>query len=64
MCSPAQNSCRNDWVCEEAANVIDGLVGALERIKDLGGHWSIHNEREMEMYTIARKALAAKRGSQ
>jgi hypothetical protein len=35
VCSLAQNSCRNDWVCEEAANAIDDLVEALKRIANI-----------------------------
>jgi len=31
VCSIAQNSCRNDWVCTEAADTIEAMQAALKR---------------------------------
>ncbi len=33
VCSIAQNSCRNDWVCEEAATTIEDLLAELSAAK-------------------------------
>lgn len=32
VCSIAQNSCRNDYICEEAATRIEALEAALREI--------------------------------
>ena len=34
VCSLAQNSCRNDWVCEQAADRIEELEAKLAKSTD------------------------------
>jgi len=34
VCSLAQNSCRNDWACEQAADRIEELEGQLKTVLD------------------------------
>jgi hypothetical protein len=37
VCSIAQNSCRNDFVCEQAADTIETLCKALSEIEVFAG---------------------------
>ncbi len=48
VCSPPQNSCRNDWLCDQAAAEITRLradLAAAERERDEAHNWSETVER-------------------
>jgi hypothetical protein len=66
VCSPEHNSCRNDFICEQAADRIEELeaklakaVEALEKLARLGNGDRYGNS---DGNTIARTTLAELKG--